>query len=178
MMDPKLIELGIIPSQEVAKAEYCSYIRNGLMVQLTRIKPGAQLEESHMRNRQTIAAWVYDRGRGDGVIERVRKKGKTFFVIRDFMALRLLFGQLLAEVQRIKSEGDYEAARQLIETYGVKVDPELHAEILERYERLGVAPYAGFINPEYVPVEENGEIVDVRISYPEDFLTQMLNYGK
>lgn len=178
MMDPKLIELGIIPSQEVAKAEYCSYIRNGLMVQLTRIKPGAQLEESHMRNRQTIAAWVYDRGRGDGVIERVRKKGKTFFVIRDFMALRLLFGQLLAEVQRIKSEGDYEAARQLIETYGVKVDSELHAEILERYERLGVAPYAGFINPEYVPVEENGEIVDVRISYPEDFLTQMLNYGK
>ena len=178
MMDPKLIELGIIPSQEVAKAEYCSYIRNGLMVQLTRIKPGAQLEESHMRNRQTIAAWVYDRGRGDGVIERVRKKGKTFFVIRDFTALRLLFGQLLAEVQRIKSEGDYEAARQLIETYGVKVDPELHAEILERYERLGVAPYAGFINPEYAPVEENGEIVDVRISYPEDFLTQMLDYGK
>ncbi len=178
MMDPKLIELGIIPSQEVAKAEYCSYIRNGLMVQLTRIKPGAQLEESHMRNRQTSAAWVYDQGRGNGVIERVRKKGKTFFVIRDFMALRLLFGQLLAEVQRIKSEGDYEAARQLIETYGVKVDPELHAEILELYERLGVAPYAGFINPEYVPVEENGEIVDVRISYPEDFLTQMLNYGK
>lgn len=178
MMDPKLIELGIIPSQEVAKAEYCSYIRNGLMVQLTRIKPGAQLEESHMRNRQTIAAWVYDRGRSNGVIERVRKEGKTFFVIRDFTALRLLFGQLLAEVQRIKSEGDYEAARQLIETYGVKVDPELHAEILERYERLGVAPYAGFINPEYAPVEENGEIVDVRISYPEDFLTQMLDYGK
>lgn len=178
MMDRKLTELGIIPSQEAAKAEYCSYIRNGLMVQLTRIKPGAQLEESHMRNRQTIAAWVYEQGREDGVIERVRKEGKTFFVIRDFAALRLLFGRLLAEVQRIKSEGDYEAARQLIETYGVKVDAELHAEVLERYERLGVAPYAGFINPEYVPVEENGEIVDVKISYPEDFLTQMLSYGE
>lgn len=177
MMDPKLIELGIIPSVETAKAEYCSYIRNGLMVQLTRIKPGDQLEESHMRNRQTIAAWVSEHGQEKNVIERIEREGKTFFVIRDFEALRHLFGELLAEVQRIKSKGDYEAARLLIETYGVKVDAKLHAEVLERYGRLGVAPYAGFINPEYVPVMDHGEIIDVKITYPEDFLTQMLQYS-
>lgn len=178
IMDPKLVELGVIPSVEVARAEYCSYIRNGLMVQLTRLKPGEKLEEAHMRNRQAISAWVFEQGREDGVIERVVRDGKTFFVIHDFEALRGLFGQLLAEVQRIKSEGDYESARRFIETYGVKVDAPLHQEVLRRYEALGVAPYAGFINPEYTPVMKDGKIMDVEISYPMDFLTQMLEYGE
>lgn len=178
IMDPKLAELGIVPAVEAAKAEYCSYIRNGLMVQLTRLKLGDKLEESHMRNRQTIAAWAYEHGKADGVIERIVREGKTYFVIRDFEALRGLFGQLLAEVQRIKSEGDYEGARKLVETYGVKVDDRLHREVLRRYEALGVAPYAGFINPEYKPVEKDGKIVDVEISYPEDFLAQMMEYGE
>ena len=178
IMDPKLVELGILPSPEPAKAEYNSYIRNGLMGQLTRIKLGDNLEESHMRNRQTIAAWAYQKGLERNVIEKKQREGKTYFVIRDYEALRQLFGQLLGEVQRIKSEGDYEAARNLIETYGVKVDPQLHREVLLRYEKLGVAPYAGFINPEYIPVEKDGKIVDVKISYPDDFLTQMLKYGE
>lgn len=178
IMDPKLQELGILPSSEVAKAEYAAYIRNGLMVQLTRIKEGDNLEEAHMRNRQLIAAWVYEQGRGAGVIERVVRQGKTYFIIRDFEALRGLFGRLLAEVQRIKSEGDYEAARRLVETYGVKVDAALHREVLQRYRALGVAPYAGFINPEYRLKKENGQIVDVEITYPTDFLTQMLRYGE
>ena len=177
IMDPKLVELGILPSADVARAEYNSYIRNGLMVQLTRVKLGDRLEESHMRNRQTIAAWVYEKGKDRGVIERLEKDGKTFFVIRDFETLRTLFGDLLAEVQRIKSEGDYEAARRLIETYGVNIDRRLHEEVLKRYERLGIVPYAGFINPVYTPVEENGQIVDVRIAYPADFLTQMMEYA-
>lgn len=177
ILDPKLVELGVLPCAEAARAEYDSYIRNGLMVQLTRVKPGDQLEESHMRNRQTIAAWAYEQGREQGVIERRDVEGKTFFVIRDYAALREIFGRLLAEVQRIKSEGDYEAARNLIETYGVKVDQELHREVLRRYEALGVAPYAGFINPEYALVEKDGEIVDVKVTYPEDFLGQMLEYG-
>lgn len=177
IMDSKLIELGIVPNLEVAKSEYCSYIRNGLLVQLTRIKPGDNLEESHMRNRQMIAAWVYEQGKEANVIERVEKSGKTYFIIRDFEALRRLFGRLLAEVQRIKSEGDYCAARTLVEQYGVKVDHLLHQQVLERYARLNLAPYAGFINPEYRLVEKEGEIVDVEITYPEDFLTQMLEYG-
>lgn len=178
IMDPKLVELGVIPSLEVAKAEYCSYIRNGLLVQLTRIKEGDNIEESHMRNRQTIAAWVYEHGKKEGVIEKVVREGKTCFVIRDFEALRGLFGSLLAEVQRIKSEGDYEAARELVEKYGVKVDSRLHREVLRRYEALGVPPYAGFINPEYHLKQEGGKIVDVEITYPDDFLTQMLQYGE
>lgn len=178
IMDEKLVELGVIPSLEVAKAEYDSYIRNGLLVQLMRIKAGDQLEESHMRNRQTIAAWVYEQGKKNGVIERVVKEDKTYFIIRDYQALRRLFGKLLAEVQRIKSEGDYEAGRTLIETYGVKVERRLHEEVLCRYEALGVAPYAGFINPEYIPVEKDGKIVDVKISYPSDFLEQMMGMLK
>lgn len=177
IMDPKLVELGILPSQEAAKAEYNSYIRNGLMVQLTRVKLGDNLEESHMRNRQTIAAWAYRQGKKDRVIEKVVREGKTFLLIQDYNALRSLFGQLLAEVQRIKSEGDYEAARDLVETYGVKVDRSLHEEVLTRYAQLGVAPYAGFINPEYQPVEKDGKIIDVHITYPEDFLRQMMEYG-
>lgn len=177
IMDPKLVELEIIPSIEVAKAEYNSYIRNGLMVQLTRVKLDEQLEESHMRNRQMIASWVYEHGKKDRVIERVCREGKTYFVIQDYEGMRMLCGKLLAEVQRIKSEGDFEAARELVETYGVKIDPQLHREVLTRYEELGVAPYAGFINPEYRPVFRDGEIVDVDIAYPDDFLTQMLQYG-
>lgn len=178
IMDPKLVELGIIPSLEVAKAEYNSYIRNGLLVQLTRIRAGEQLEESHMRNRQTIAAWVYEKGKEERVIERIEREGKTYFGIRDYTALRGLFARLLAEVQRIKSEGDYGAARDLIENYGVKVDRKLHQEVLARYEALGVAPYAGFINPEYKPVQKDGKIVDIEISYPADFLEQMMKYGE
>lgn len=178
IMDPKMVDLGIMPSLEVAKAEYNSYIRNGLMVQLTRILPGNQLEESHMRNRQMIAAWVYEKGRAQGIIERIGRNGKTYFMIHDYEGLRCLFGELLAEVQRIKSEGDFEAVRTLIETYGVKVDSSLHGEVLERYRKLGVAPYAGFINPVYKPVMNEGAIVDVKIEYPDDFLSQMLAYGK
>lgn len=178
IMDPKMVDLGIMPSLEVAKAEYNSYIRNGLMVQLTRILSGNQLEESHMRNRQMIAAWVYEKGRAQGIIERIGRNGKTYFMIHDYEGLRCLFGELLAEVQRIKSEGDFEAARTLIETYGVKVDSSLHGEVLERYRKLGVAPYAGFINPVYKPVMNEGAIVDVKIEYPDDFLCQMLDYGK
>lgn len=178
IMDPKLVELGVIPSLDVAKCEYCNYIRNGLMVQLTRVKLGCNLEESHMRNRQLIASWVYERGHADRVIERETRDGKTYFHIHDFQRLRQLFGELLAEVQRVKSEGDFEGARHLIETYGVRIDPDLHREVLARYERLHVAPYAGFINPEYHLVERDGQIVDVRVEYPDDFLAQMLAYGK
>lgn len=178
IMDPKLVDLGILPSLETAKAEYNSYIRNGLLVQLTRIKLGDQIEESHMRNRQTIAAWVYEQGKKEHVIEKQIREGKTYFVIHDFEALRRLFGKLLAEVQRIKSEGDYDAARILIENYGVKIDPVLHREVLSRYQALGVAPYAGFINPEYTPIEEEGKIVDIKITYPDDFLGQMMKYGE
>ena len=177
VMDPKLVELGVIPSLEVAKSEYCNYIRNGLMVQLTRVKLGNNLEESHMRNRQLIASWVYEKGKADNVIERVSRDGKTYFTIRDYEALRKLFGRLLAEVQRVKSEGDFEGARNLIENYGVRIDPVLHQEVLERYQKLNVAPYAGFVNPKYRLVEEEGKVVDVKIEYPTDFLAQMLEYG-
>ena len=177
VMDPKLVELGVIPSLEVAKSEYCNYIRTGLMVQLTRVKLGNNLEESHMRNRQLIASWVYEKGKADNVIERVSRDGKTYFTIRDYEALRKLFGRLLAEVQRVKSEGDFEGARNLIENYGVRIDPVLHQEVLERYQKLNVAPYAGFVNPKYRLVEEEGKVMDVKIEYPTDFLTQMLEYG-
>ena len=177
VMDPKLVELGVIPSLDVAKSEYCNYIRNGLMVQLTRVKLGNNLEESHMRNRQLIASWVYEKGKETNVIERVNREGKTYFTIRDYEALRMLFGRLLAEVQRVKSEGDFEGARDLIENYWVRVDPVLHQEVLERYQKLNVAPYAGFVNPKYRLVEKEGSVVDVEIEYPTDFLTQMLEYG-
>ncbi len=176
--DPKLLELGIITGPEVAECEYDTYIRNALLTQLTRIKPGDSLEEAHMRNRQLIASWVYEQGKEAKVIEKIREQGKTYFVIRDYEALRMLFGKLLAEVQRIKSEGDYPAARDLIETYGVKVEEELHREVLERYRKLNVPPYAGFINPVYTLVKAGGEITDVRIHYPDNFLEQMLKYGE
>jgi dipeptidyl-peptidase-3 len=182
MMDPMLIEIGVMPTLDVGKAEYDGYIRGGLMTQLYRIEPGQKIEEAHMRNRQEIAAWVYEKGLPENVIEKVVRDGKTYFVINDYDKLRGLFGQLLREHQRIKSEGDFAAAQNLIENYGTKVDPELHAEVLRRYATLNVAPYSGFINPQLVPVYANGaadgEIVDVKVEYPTDFVQQMLYYGQ
>lgn len=178
LMDEKLVELGLIPSLEVGQEEYDGYIRNGLMLQLRRLEPGKEVEESHMRNRQAIAKWAYEAGKAENVIEQKTRDGKTYFVINDYEKLRGLFGELLREIQRIKSQGDYEAGRALIETYGVKVDTKLHQEVLERYAKLKSAPYGGFINPELVPVtDENGNITDVTIEYPEDFTEQMLYYG-
>jgi dipeptidyl-peptidase-3 len=139
---------------------------------------GKDLEESHMRNRQLIAKWVYEKGVGDNIIEKVTKDGKTYFVVNDYTKLRNLFGDLLGEVQRIKSEGDLETGKKLVEDYGVKIDPELHKEVLERFKKLKLAPYAGFINPDYEPIIEDGKIVDVKISYPMDFTEQMLEYGE
>ena len=176
--DPKLVELGLMPNKEAYEASYITYIRNGNMTQLTRIKLGKNIEEDHMRNRQLIAKWCYEKGKAGNVIEKKTKDGKTYFVINDFSKLRTLFGDLLKEVQRIKSEGDYEAGKALVEDYGVKVDPTLHKEVLERYAKLNLAPYAGFINPEYTLIEKNGEIVDVKIDYPTDFAGQMLKYAK
>jgi dipeptidyl-peptidase III len=179
LMDQKLVDLGLMASLEVGKAEYDSYITNGLMTQLRRIEPGADIEESHMRNRQMIAGWAYEKGRENNVIEKVEKEGKTYFIINDYEQLRDLFGQLLRELQRIKSEGDYEAGKNLIETYGVKVDQKLQMEVLERMKKLKAAPYGGFINPVLVPVEgDNGEIVDVKVEYPDDFTQQMLFYAE
>ena len=178
LADPKLVELGVVPSDEVAKAEYAHYVMNGLMTQLTRIKPGKDVEEAHMRNRKLISEWCYEKGRADNVIELVEQNGKTYVVVNDFGKLRALFGDLLREIQRIKSEGDFAAGRDLVETYGVKVDPKLHAEVLERYARLRLEPYAGFINPVYKPVMENGEIIDIKIEYPTDYPAQMMEYSR
>ena len=177
-MDPKLVELGVMPSTDVGKVEYDRFIRNGLQQQLYRIAPGGDVEEDHMRNRQLIAAWVYEQGMPDNVIERRERDGKTYFVVRDYDKLRTLFGDLLRELQRIKSEGDYDAIRDLVERYAVKVDPAMHAEVLERYARLDVPAYAGFIGPRLVPVTSGERIVDVRIEYPEDFSAQMLEYAE
>ena len=178
LADPKLVELGVVPSDEVAKAEYAHYVMNGLMTQLTRIKPGKDVEEAHMRNRKLISEWCYEKGRADNVIELVEQNGKTYVVVNDFGKLRALLGDLLREIQRIKSEGDFAAGRDLVETYGVKVDPKLHAEVLERYARLRLEPYAGFINPVYKPVMENGEIIDIKIEYPTDYPAQMMEYSR
>lgn len=177
MLDPKLVEIGVMPSLEVGMAGYDDYIRNGMLVQLARLELGEDLEEAHMRNRQMIAQWVYQKGKADKVVERVDKDGKTYFVVNDYAKLRELFGQLLREVQRIKSEGDYAAGRKLVEDYGVKVDRALHEQVLKRYESLAIAPYAGFINPRLVPVTEGGEIVDVKVEYPDNFVLQMLEYA-
>jgi dipeptidyl-peptidase-3 len=177
IMDPVLVEIGVMPSLDVGMSEYDSYIRNGLMTQLYRIEPGKNIEEAHMRNRQMIAQWVYEKGQPENVIERVTRDGKTYFVVRDYQKLRTLFGELLREVQRIKSEGDFAAGQALIENYGTKVDPELHAEVLRRYAPLNVAPYSGFINPKLVPVMNGSEITDVRVEYPDDFTAQMLEYA-
>ena len=176
--DPKMVELGLVPSFDVAKAGYANYILNGLMTQLARIEPGKNVEESHMRNRKLIAEWCYERGKADNVIEWVKQDGKTYVVVNDFEKLRSLFGELLCEMQRIKSEGDYEAGRDLVERYGVKVDPTLHAEVRERYAALGIEPYGGFVNPEYELVEQDGKVVDVKISYPNNYVEQMLGYSR
>ena len=179
LADPKLLELGIFTDKDTYKAEYYKYIMNGLMTQLTRIEPGKDIEEAHMRNRKLISEWCYQKGKNDNVIEYVIRNGKTYIKVNDYEKLRGLFGELLAEVQRIKSEGDYEAGRQLVETYGVKVDPVLHQEVLARYEGLNIAPYKGFVNPIYTPVyDKNGKLTDVKISYTEGYIDQMLRYGQ
>jgi dipeptidyl-peptidase-3 len=176
LMDPKLIEIGVMPSLDVAMQQYDSYFRN-LLTQLYRIEPGKNLEEAHMRNRQMIAAWVLEKA--DGAVERITRDGETYFVVRDYQRVRQLFGELLREVQRIKSEGDFAAGQALIENYGTVVDRELHAEVLRRFEPLDVAAFSGFINPRLVPVTAPGtdEITDVRVEYPADFAEQMLEYA-
>ena len=176
--DPKMVELGIMPDPHAYKAEYANYIRNGLMVQFTRVEPGRPNTEAHMQNRKLIAEWCYEKGAADKVIEKKVRDGKTFFVVNDYEKLRGLFAQLLGEIQRIKSEGDYEAGKKLIETYAVHIDPELHKEVLERYKALGLKPYGGFVNPEIVPVMKDGAAVDYEVVYTDDYLGQMLQYGK
>ena len=177
--DPKLIELGLLSSDEAYKAQYYTYLMNGLMTQLVRIQPGNTVEEAHMRNRQLIARWVFEKGAADKVVELVKKDGKTYVVVNDYEKVRQLFGELLAEIQRIKSTGDFAAARALVEDYAVKVDPVLHAEVLERYKKLNLAPYEGFVNPKYEAVTDaNGTITDVKVSYDEGYAEQMLRYSK
>ncbi|MCX6282067.1 MAG: dihydrofolate reductase [Bacteroidetes bacterium] len=178
IMDPKMEELGLLKSLKAGEAEYDAFIRNGLMTQLVRIKPGKNIEESHMRDRALIAHWVYEKGKNEKIVERFSRDGKTYFRINDYAGLRGLFGQLLKEIQRITSEGDYQAAKDLIETYAVKVDRELHKEVLERYKKLNIAPYAGFINPSYEIVKQGDSISDVKVIYPDDFATQMMEYSK
>jgi len=178
LADPKLVELGILPDMEAYKAEYSSYIRNGIFTQFNRVELGKKNMEAHMQNRKLIADWCYEKGKAANVIEKKVRDGKTYFVVNDFEALRGLFGELLAEVQRIKSEGDYEAGKALVETYAVNIDPALHKEVKERYASLGLKPYGGFINPEIVPVEKDGKVVDYKIVYNDNYLDQMLQYGK
>lgn len=177
--DKKLVELGLVPDAEAYKSEYYNFMMNGLMTQLVRIELGKNIEEAHMRNRQLIAKWVYEKGQADRVVEYKKRDNKTYVVINDYKKLRDLFGQLLTEVQRIKSEGDFEAGKKLVEEYAMKVDPQLHAEVLERYAKLNLAPYRGFINPVMTPVKNaNGEITDITLDYTEGYTEQMLRYGR
>ena len=179
LADPKLVELGLLDSPDAYKAQYYHYMLNGLMTQLMRIEPGKDVEEAHMRNRKLIAEWALEKGAPDKVVELVKKDGKTFVHINDYEALRGLFGQLLGEIQRVRSEGDYEAGRDLIERYAVKVDPVLHKEVLDRYATLDIAPYKGFVNPVYTLVkDENGNTVDVKVDYGEGYADQMLRYSR
>ncbi len=179
IMDQKLVDMGLMESFDVAKAQYDSYIRNGLMLQLRRIEPGKNIEQAHMRNRQMVANWVFQKGAKDGVIEKVMKDGKTYFNITDYQKLRALFGELLREVQRVKSQGDYAAGKALIEDYGVQVDQDIHTEVLARSEKLDIPPYGGFINPKLVPTtNDDGEITAINVTYPNNFTQQMLEYGK
>ena len=179
LADPKMVELGLVPDQEAYKAEYYKYMMNGLMTQLVRIAKGKDVEEAHMRNRQLIARWAYEHGQRDKVVEIVRREGKSYVVINDYRRLRELFAQLLAEIQRIKSEGDFQAAKQLVENYGVKIDPQLHEEILERYKKLNLAPYKGFVNPVMRLVKNaQGEVTDVTLDYTEGYAAQMLRYSR
>ena len=177
ILDPMLIEIGVMESLDVGRSEYDAYIRGGAMLQLYRLQPGELVEEAHMRNRQLVALWSYEQGLEENVIERVVRDGKTFFVVNDYEKLRVIFGRLLQEIQRIKSEGDFEAARDLVENYGTQVDEELHAEVLQRYARLDVAPYSGFVNPRIAADDENGVVSNVRVEYPDDFMSQMLEYA-
>ena len=177
--DPKLVELGLTPNEDAYKAEYYTYLMNGLMTQLVRIEPGNNVEEAHMRNRQLIARWVFEKGAADKVVELVKKDGKTYVVVNDYEKLRELFGELLSEIQRIKSTGDYQGAHDLVENYAGKVDPALHAEVLERYKKLNLAPYKGFVNPKYeAVVDAAGKITDVKVTYDEGYAEQMLRYSK
>ena len=177
--DPKLVELGLTPNEDAYKAEYYTYLMNGLMTQLVRIEPGNNVEEAHMRNRQLIARWVFEKGAADKVVELVKKDGKTYVVVNDYEKLRALFGELLSEIQRIKSTGDYQGAHDLVENYAVKVYPALHAEVLERYKKLNLAPYKGFVNPKYeAVVDAAGKITDVKVTYDEGYAEQMLRYSK
>ena len=178
IMDPKMVDLDLVPSTDLAKAEYDSYMRNGLMTQLVRIHPGKNIEEAHMRDRSLIAHWVFEKGQAAKVVEIVKKNGKSYIKINDYSELRRLFGELLKEIQRITSEGDYASAKEIVEQYAVNVDQELHKEVLERYKKLNLSPYAGFINPHYSPVMKGKEMIDVKITYPEDFAKQMLEYSK
>jgi dipeptidyl-peptidase-3 len=178
LADPKMIELGLIPSVDVAWAEYDGYIRNGMMTQLTRIELGKSIEQAHMRNRALIAHWCYEKGAAQNIIEKKTRDNKTFYVINDYEKLRGLFGELLKEIQRITSEGDFNAAKNLVETYAVKIDPTLHKEVIDRYASLKLAPYGGFMNPTFVPVEKDGKIVDVKVEYPDNYIEQMIKYSK
>lgn len=178
MADPKLVELGIMPNAEAYKPAYSNYIRNGLFVQFTRVELGKQNTEAHMQNRKLIAEWCYEKGAARGIIEKKMRDGKTHFVVNDYEALRGLFAELLAEIQRIKSEGDYAAGKNLVETYAVNIDPQLHKEVLERYAALNLKPYGGFVNPDIVPVEKDGKVVDYKIVYVDNYLQQQLDYGK
>lgn len=178
LADPKLVEIGIIPDKEAYKAEYDSYIRNGLFTQLTRIKLGDKVTEAHMQNRKFIAEWCYEKGAAQNVIEKRLRDGKSYFVVTDYAKLRTLFGELLGEIQRIKSEGDYEAGKALVENYAINIDPELHQEVLDRYATLELKPYRGFINPDIIPVQKDGQVVDYKVVYTDDFLDQQMQYGK
>jgi dipeptidyl-peptidase-3 len=179
IMDKKILELGLLPDEDAAKASYDTYLRNGLLTQVVRIKPGKDIEEAHMRNRSAIAHWVYEKGRPGNIVELIRKEEKSYVRINDYLKLRNLFGELLREIQRVKSEGDYDAGKRLIENFGVKVDPDLHAEILARYKKLNLAPYTGFVNPKLIPVyNQEGEMTDVEVEYVNDYLGQMLEYGR
>ena len=179
LADPKMQELGLVPDGEAFKAEYYKYMMNGLLTQLVRIEEGKDVEEAHMRNRQLIARWVFEQGAADKVVELKKRDGKTFVVINDYQQLRALFGKLLAEVQRIKSEGDYEAGRSLVENYGVKIDPVLHHEIRERYVRLHLSPYKGFVNPVMREVkDDSGHVTDITLDYTEGYAEQMLRYSR
>jgi len=179
MMDPKMAEIGLVPSDEPAKAQYDNYIRNGFLTQIVRIQPGKDIEQAHMRCRSAIAHWVYEKGKAENVIEVVKRDGKTFVRVNDYEKLRGLFGEMLKEVQRIKSEGDFAAGKEMIENYGVKIDQELHAEILARYAKLNLAPYSGFVNPMMITItDRNGRVKDVQIEYCSDYLGQMMEYGK
>ncbi len=178
MMDQKILDLGLLPEREAAAAAYDSYLRNGLLTQIVRIKPGKDIEQAHMRCRSTISHWVYEKGKSENVVEILQRYGKSFVKINDHMKLQALFGNLLKEIQRIKSEGDFEAGKKLIENYGVKIDQQLHTEILERYSKLNLAPYTGFVNPELVPLlDSKGDTIDITVKYVDDFLGQMMSYG-